>query len=82
MSGLTAATQAGLGVMAHARKLTPEGLTEMSDLLALPHLGEMEFILLRNNRIARDTVGEFSAAIIAKGRAFTGHQIASLSKAL
>lgn len=82
LSGLTAAAQAGLGVMAHAKKLTPEGLIEMSDLLALPHLGDMEFILLRNNRIARETVSELAAAIHAKGRSFAGHQIASLGKAL
>ncbi len=45
LSGLRAATLAGLGVMLHARSLMPEGLVEARVLPRLPDAGEVEFVV-------------------------------------
>jgi DNA-binding transcriptional LysR family regulator len=66
LSGLTAAVRAGLGIMAHSRKLIPEGLIELAPQRGLPALGPLEFVLLRTRRAARGPVAELSAAILAK----------------
>jgi DNA-binding transcriptional LysR family regulator len=66
LSGLTAAVRAGLGIMAHARKLIPEGLAEISPSYGLPKLDHVEFVLLRARRAARGPIAELSAAILAK----------------
>ncbi len=70
LSGLVAAAQAGLGVMAHSRKLIPKGLTERPPGAHLPRLGEVEFVLLRARRGVRAPVAELSAAILAKAEHF------------
>jgi DNA-binding transcriptional LysR family regulator len=66
LSGLTAAVRAGLGIMAHARKLIPEGLVEIAAQQGLPKLDALEFVLLRARRAVRGPVAELSAAILAK----------------
>jgi DNA-binding transcriptional LysR family regulator len=66
LSGLTAAVRAGLGIMAHARKLIPEGLVEIAPSHGLPKLDPVEFVLLRARRAARGPIAELSAAILAK----------------
>lgn len=70
LTGLVAAAQAGLGVMAHARKLMPKGLIECNETRMLPQLGDVEFVLLRPRRGARAPVSELSAAIIGKAEHF------------
>lgn len=70
LSGVVAATQAGLGVMVIARKLLPPSLFEIKPFEILPPLGNLDFILLRNARAPRAPVSELSAAIIAKGKSF------------
>jgi DNA-binding transcriptional LysR family regulator len=45
LSGLRAAALAGLGVMLHARGLTPEGLVLAPAILRLPDPGEVEFVV-------------------------------------
>jgi DNA-binding transcriptional LysR family regulator len=66
LNGLTAAVRAGLGVMAHARRLVPPGLVEVSAESDLPRLGPLEFVLLRARRATRGPVAELTAAILAK----------------
>ncbi|MCM2292975.1 LysR family transcriptional regulator [Allorhizobium sp. BGMRC 0089] len=46
LNGLAAAARIGLGMMAHARLLAPNGLQECLDFPDLPILGELEFVLL------------------------------------
>ncbi len=70
LSGLVAAAQAGLGIMAHSSKLMPKGLTECPPGQRLPRLGESEFVLLRARRRASAQIAELSAAIIAKAERF------------
>ncbi|MEJ0093722.1 MAG: LysR family transcriptional regulator [Methylocella sp.] len=70
LSGLVAATQAGLGFMAHSRKLIPAGLVERPPLKGMPTLGELEFVILRARRNSQAPVAELSAAIRAKGEKF------------
>ncbi|SFK35626.1 LysR family transcriptional regulator [Methylocapsa palsarum] len=74
LSGLVAAAKAGLGIMAHARKLLPEGLIDYSahddSARQLPLLGDLEFVLLRPRRSLRAPVAELAAAIIAKAEHF------------
>lgn len=69
LSGLVAATQAGLGYTVLARKLMPPGLKAL-ETRDLPRLGTMEFVLLRNARSPRAPISELAAAIMAKGRTF------------
>lgn len=68
LSGLVAATKAGLGYMAHARKLIPEGLAERASHSGLPRLGDLEFVMLRSRRAVQPAVAELSGAILSKGR--------------
>lgn len=72
LTGLVAAAQAGLGVMAHSRRLIPKGLTECNTSRKLPKLGDVEFVLLRARRGARSPVMELGAAIIEKADLFLG----------
>ncbi len=70
LSGLVAATRAGLGITTLARKLVPAGLREVgptdAGAAALPALGALEVVLLRAPRGAQ--AAELSAAILAEGR--------------
>jgi DNA-binding transcriptional LysR family regulator len=66
LTGLVAAVQAGLGVMAHSRMLMPQGLVECNETSQLPKLGDVEFVLLRPRRGAQAPVSELSAAIVEK----------------
>jgi DNA-binding transcriptional LysR family regulator len=70
LSGLVAAAQAGLGVLAHSRKLMPKGLIECKETRQLPKIGDVEFVLLRTRRGARSPVSELSAAIVEKADHF------------
>jgi DNA-binding transcriptional LysR family regulator len=70
LSGLVAATQAGLGFMAHSRKLIPHGLIERPPVAGMPTLGDLEFVMLRTRRRSQAPVAELSAAILAKGEKF------------
>ena len=70
LSGLVAAAQAGLGYMAHARKLIPKGLVERPPRQGMPALGDLEFVMLRARRSSPAAVAELSAAILTKGKNF------------
>lgn len=74
LSGLVAAAKAGLGIMAHSRKLIPEGLIEYPigdpSIRQMPPLGDVEFVLLRARRGLRAPVAELTAAIFAKSEQF------------
>ncbi|ACK49091.1 transcriptional regulator, LysR family [Methylocella silvestris BL2] len=70
LSGLVAAAEAGLGFMAHSRKLIPKGLIERAPREGMPPLGELEFVMLRSRRSAQPAVAELSAAIAVKGEKF------------
>ncbi len=74
LSGIIAATRAGLGIMTLARKLIPGGLREVEPtevgLTALPALGTLDFVLLRSARGPHAVASELSATILAKGRSF------------
>lgn len=70
LSGLVAATEAGLGYMAHSRKLIPKGLVERAPVEGMPTLGDLEFVMLRTRRSSQAPVAELSAAIWAKGEKF------------
>ena len=71
LSGLVAATRAGLGIMTLPSKLIPEGLREVEPGAAsLPALGTLDFILLRSPRGPHAVAAELSATILAKGRSF------------
>jgi hypothetical protein len=65
-----AAAQAGLGYMAHSRKLIPKGLVERAPREGMPPLGDLEFVMLRARRSSPAAVAELSAAILAKGQNF------------
>ena len=67
LSGLVAATQAGLGIMVLAKSLVPASLAVLPPD-ALPDLGALDFILLRHTRGSRAPAAELAAAIMSKTR--------------
>lgn len=70
LTGLVAAARAGLGVMAHSRRLMPKGLIECRETRQLPKLGDVEFVMLRPKRGARAPVSELSATIVERAAHF------------
>ncbi|MEI9914653.1 MAG: LysR substrate-binding domain-containing protein [Methylovirgula sp.] len=66
LNGLTTAARAGLGLMAHSRRLIPEGLAELEPRQGLPDLGPVEFVLMKARRSPGRAVAALSAAIRAR----------------
>lgn len=64
LTGLIAATRAGLGIMVLAQSLVPANLAVLPPD-ALPDLGTLEFVLLRHARVSRAPAAELAAAIMA-----------------
>ena len=67
LSGLRAATLAGLGVTVHARSLLPAGLVELPAAYKLPEPGDVEFVVLGAARQERGPAAELATAILASG---------------
>ncbi|MGW4287719.1 LysR substrate-binding domain-containing protein [Streptomyces sp. NPDC004673] len=69
LNGLIAAAHAGLGVMAHSRRLIPPGLVRMPDRAGLPDLGRIDFALThaRARGATQDAADALAAAILAGG---------------
>ncbi|MEV6397979.1 LysR substrate-binding domain-containing protein [Streptomyces sp. NPDC051907] len=67
LSGLIAAAQAGLGVMAHTRGLIPPGLAPVPARAGLPELGDVDFVLLHGRRrdASQESADALAAAILA-----------------
>lgn len=70
LSGLVAATQAGLGLMVIATTLVPPNLAVLATD-ALPDLGTLDFVLLRHARGSRAPASELAAAIMSRTRGLT-----------
>ncbi|MEU5098077.1 LysR substrate-binding domain-containing protein [Streptomyces sp. NPDC020996] len=69
LNGLIAAARAGLGVMAHSRRLIPPGLVRVPDRAGLPELGQVDFVLLHDRRraAARGAAEALASAVLAAG---------------
>ncbi|MES4892704.1 LysR substrate-binding domain-containing protein [Streptomyces sp. NPDC096012] len=69
LNGLIAAARAGLGVMAHSRRLIPPGLSRLPDRAGLPELGRVDFVLVHGPRraAAQDAANALAAAILTGG---------------
>ncbi|MFG3206272.1 LysR substrate-binding domain-containing protein [Streptomyces sp. NPDC048192] len=69
LNGLIAAARAGLGVMAHSRRLIPPGLFRLPDRHGLPDLGKVDFVLVHGRRrgTAEDAANALAAAVLAGG---------------
>lgn len=69
LNGLIAAARAGLGVMAHSRRLIPPGLFRLPERPALPELGKVDFVLAHGRRrgAADAAANALAAAILAGG---------------
>ncbi len=65
LSGLVAAAQAGLGVMAHSRGLIPPGLVPVPARAGLPELGDVDFVLLHGRRAGTGAGADDAAAALA-----------------
>ena len=62
LSGLTAAARAGMGVLVQPRSLAPSGLREIAPPL-LPHLEDVEFVLVKGRSGNPATISAFSRKI-------------------
>jgi DNA-binding transcriptional LysR family regulator len=67
LSGLRAATLAGLGVTVHARGLIPDGLVEMKASYRLPELADVEFVVMAAKAGQRGSAAALAQAILANG---------------
>ncbi|MFE1311207.1 LysR substrate-binding domain-containing protein [Streptomyces sp. NPDC058755] len=69
LNGLIAAARAGLGVMAHSRRLIPPGLFRVPDRSGLPELGKVDFVLVHGRRrgTADAAAKALAAAVLAGG---------------
>ncbi|MFG2353071.1 LysR substrate-binding domain-containing protein [Streptomyces sp. NPDC048521] len=75
LNGLIAAARAGLGVMAHSRRLIPPGLSRLPDRAGLPDLGRIDFVLVHGRRrtAAESAANALAAAIQAGGERLRRH---------
>ncbi|MFI8347156.1 LysR substrate-binding domain-containing protein [Streptomyces sp. NPDC085596] len=69
LNGLIAAARAGLGVMAHSRRLIPPGLVRVPDRTGLPELGRIDFVLTHGHRRgpAEEAANALADAVLAGG---------------
>ncbi|MET8554557.1 LysR substrate-binding domain-containing protein [Streptomyces sp. NPDC004959] len=74
LNGLVAAARAGLGVMPHARGLIPPGLVRVPERAGLPALGDVDFVLVHDDRRAeaREPGRALAEAILASGDRLRG----------
>jgi len=68
LSGIHAAVEAGLGISAQSRHLTPASLVVLPPSDKLPELGEIDFVVVRANRVSSPAVSALSKAICDAGR--------------
>ncbi|GGW72100.1 LysR family transcriptional regulator [Streptomyces lucensis JCM 4490] len=74
LNGLIAAARAGLGVMAHSRRLIPPGLVPLPGGAGLPELGKVDFVLVHGRRpaAAEEAANALAAAVLAGGERLRG----------
>ncbi|MEU3027234.1 LysR substrate-binding domain-containing protein [Streptomyces incarnatus] len=75
LNGLIAAARAGLGVMAHARRLVPPGLFRLPERVGLPELGKVDFVLAhgRHRPGTQEAADALAAAVLAGGERLRRH---------
>lgn len=73
VNGLVAAARAGLGVAVFARGLLPDDLVELPSTVALPDLGKVDLVLLKNPRAASERVDAVTQAILHSGPPIGAH---------
>lgn len=76
LNGLIAAARAGLGVMAHSRRLIPAGLIRLPERAGLPELGKVDFVLVhgRGRPGTREAADALAAAVLAGGERLRRHE--------
>ncbi len=67
LSGLRAASLAGLGITAAPEGLVPAGLTRIAGGHGLPDLGLVEFVLIGRDKAVRGPAAELADVILASG---------------
>ncbi|MEW2624405.1 LysR substrate-binding domain-containing protein [Streptomyces sp. NPDC048106] len=74
LNGLIAAARAGLGVMAHSRRLIPPGLFRLPERAGLPELGKVDFVLAhgRGRPGTQEAADALAAAVLAGGERLRG----------
>ncbi|BBC92537.1 LysR substrate-binding domain-containing protein [Streptomyces griseofuscus] len=75
LNGLIAAARAGLGVMAHSRRLIPPGLFRLPERAGLPELGKVDFVLAhgRHRPETQQAADALAAAVLAGGERLRRH---------
>lgn len=71
LSGLTAAAQAGMGVLVQPRSMAPQGLREMP-AGTLPPLEDVEFVLVPSKGADQKLIAALSTEILSKVRTLQG----------
>ncbi|KQU95373.1 LysR family transcriptional regulator [Ensifer sp. Root31] len=71
LSGLTAAAQAGMGVLAQPRSMAPQGLREIPTG-TLPPLEDVEFVLVPSKGADQKLIAALSTEILSKVRTLQG----------
>ncbi len=68
VNGVLAAVRAGIGIAVFAQSLIPPDLVQLSAQWGLPELGDIEIVLIANQRTASDAVRALSSAILGLPR--------------
>ncbi|MDT4869886.1 hypothetical protein FQZ97_1049400 [compost metagenome] len=71
LSGLTAAAQAGMGVLVQPRSMAPAGLREIQ-AGTLPPLEDVEFVLVPSKGADQTLIAALSTEILSKVRTLQG----------
>ena len=66
VNGVLSAVRAGLGIAVFPRTLIPGDLVKVSNRLALPEVGDVEFVLIANPHAATEPVEALSSAIMGR----------------
>lgn len=72
LSGLSAAVQAGLGIMPHSRRLMPAGLLDVTVTSGLPGLGDVEFVVVGSARRLQGAAAALAQTLIEGGARLAG----------
>lgn len=71
VNGVLAAVRAGLGIAVFARSLSPRDLVELPPAAGLPHLGEVDFVLLTGPRAPTEAAAALTTAIVGNNPQLT-----------
>jgi DNA-binding transcriptional LysR family regulator len=78
LSGIWSAVEAGLGISAQSRHLSPDTLNVLPFSPHLPELGEVEYVVVSATRVMSPPVEALASLILEKGAGLDGNRVTPL----